>query len=467
MDSHFPISIYHKWQRDGFRLVKRILIIAGLFLLTFAATLVTDNTIQLAIIALVVGFGVLLVILHEPALGVIAIVPASFISPVALNVSSGTSLNGTILLIILMTGIWIIDMIVRKKQIKLVPSRTVLPLLIFLIVSSLSFLVGQLPWFLFARKAPITAQLGGLALFFFAVIAFLSAAYFINRLVLLKWMTWIFLGFGAFLFITQLVPGMRIIGLRLYNEGGVSSLFWLWTVALSGGQALFNDKLDIKLRIGLFLLALASIYVGYTIIAGWKSGWLPAAIVLITLVALRSRKLAILMIIGGLVAIPFVTSTLLASEAYSYSTRVEAWLLIGKMVQVNPILGLGPANYYWYTPLFPIRGYAVQFNSHNQFVDLFAQTGILGLAAFSWFIIEIGALSLRLRSKVEQGFAKAYVYAGIAGLVGTLTACMLGDWLLPFVYNVGFTGFQGSVFGWLFFGGLVALEQIFQKAATR
>jgi hypothetical protein len=37
---------------------------------------------------------------------------------------------------------------------------------------------------------------------------------------------------------------------------------------------------------------------------------------------------------------------------------------------------------------------------------------------------------------------------------------MLGDWVLPFVYNVGFGGFRASVLGWLFMGGLVALEQM-------
>jgi hypothetical protein len=37
---------------------------------------------------------------------------------------------------------------------------------------------------------------------------------------------------------------------------------------------------------------------------------------------------------------------------------------------------------------------------------------------------------------------------------------MLGDWILPFVYNVGFSGFQASVLVWLFLGGLVAVEQM-------
>ena len=41
-----------------------------------------------------------------------------------------------------------------------------------------------------------------------------------------------------------------------------------------------------------------------------------------------------------------------------------------------------------------------------------------------------------------------------------LVAGMLGDWVIPFVYNVGLKGFRASVLGWIFLGGLVALQHI-------
>ena len=36
----------------------------------------------------------------------------------------------------------------------------------------------------------------------------------------------------------------------------------------------------------------------------------------------------------------------------------------------------------------------------------------------------------------------------------------LGDWFLPFVYNIGIAGFRASVLGWLFLGGLLAMEGV-------
>ncbi len=58
------------------------------------------------------------------------------------------------------------------------------------------------------------------------------------------------------------------------------------------------------------------------------------------------------------------------------------------------------------------------------------------------------------------GFARGYVYACLGGLAGTLVAGMLGDWFLPFVYNIGLAGFRASMLGWLFLGGLVAVEEM-------
>ncbi len=102
----------------------------------------------------------------------------------------------------------------------------------------------------------------------------------------------------------------------------------------------------------------------------------------------------------------------------------------------------------------------MNFNSHNQYVDIVAQTGLLGLLCFLWFAWEVGRLGWRLRGRVPGGFAQAYVYGALGGLVGTLAAGMMADWVLPFVYNIKLDGMRASVLGWLFLGGVVALEKM-------
>ena len=43
-------------------------------------------------------------------------------------------------------------------------------------------------------------------------------------------------------------------------------------------------------------------------------------------------------------------------------------------------------------------------------------------------------------------------------MAGALAIMMLADWILPFVYNIGFNGFQASLLFWLFLGGVAALD---------
>ena len=66
----------------------------------------------------------------------------------------------------------------------------------------------------------------------------------------------------------------------------------------------------------------------------------------------------------------------------------------------------------------------------------------------------------RLRKRYTGDFAAGYVNGMLAAGAGALVIMLLADWILPFVYNIGFEGFQASVLVWLFMGGLVALENM-------
>ncbi len=136
------------------------------------------------------------------------------------------------------------------------------------------------------------------------------------------------------------------------------------------------------------------------------------------------------------------------------------------MSRVSPLLGFGPANYYWYTPLYRIRGWEVKFNSHNQYADIVAQVGVLGLLSFVWFVVEMARLAWQLRVEADPGFNRAYVYGVIGGLAGTIVAGVLVDWIIPFAYNLGMYGFRGSMLGWIFLGGLLSIEYVTRHQIT-
>jgi O-antigen ligase len=261
-------------------------------------------------------------------------------------------------------------------------------------------------------------------------------------------------------------------------------MYWVWLVAISFGQALFNRRLSKLLRVILAVIALSA--VGYNTIfrTEWVSGWLPPLITLLALLFLWNWKFGLaLSIAGGLAVMSYlgvITSRVnTETQQWSTFTRFETWPIIWELFKANPILGLGPGNYYYYTPLFFYLGYFVQFNSHNNFFDIALQAGLIGLVSFFWMISILVITALRLRkTAIKQPypaigpkgetrqesnhpsatFRYAYANSMLAGLAGSLVAGFLADWFLPFLYNIGIPGFQSSIFFWLFSGGLLVLD---------
>jgi hypothetical protein len=440
-----------------------MLVIAGVLLLS-AGLAYKASPIQLALVLLLLlAVGTLMALVHWPSLGLIVLIVACLILP---SPSLPGGLNFAVLLLYLLIGLWLLDILLGQRKIRLVQSRTLWPLLALVAVAILAFGLGQLAWFSFAHPAPMEAQLGGLSIFLLAAGAFLLVAHQVRDLRWLQWMTWVFVGLGATFVAGWMVPGVGGITGRLFQLGATSnSMFWTWLAALSFSQAYINRKLRLRWRLILAAIAALTIYVAFFRNRDWKSGYLPAMTAMAIIVALRSWKAGAVMALVAPFAAVSLMSDAVSSDAYSYSTRLDAWIILLNMVKVNPILGFGPANYYWYTPLFRIRGWAVAFNSHSQIVDLLAQTGLLGLGCFIWFAAEIGWLGWRLRNLAPTGFAQAYVYGVLGGLGGTLVAATLADWVLPFVYNIGLNGFRGSILAWLFLGGLVSIEQMLRQQA--
>jgi hypothetical protein len=424
------------------------------------------------VLILLAGSVGLFVLLRWPLVGLILLIPSSLVIPFGIGTGTATNLNVTVLLLAFLLAMWTLRM-VGSRNLQLLHSPTVPPLLTLLTIVILSFVVGQQPWIPFAKTAPIRAQAGGVGIFVLSVGAFLLVAHQIRDLRWLRWMTWTFLGMSAVYVVARMTPGLGAVANLLAQRGaGDGSLFWTWLVALSFSQAAFNRDLAPRWRVALGLLVAGTLGVALLQARDWTSGWMPPLVALIGVLLAAAPRLAVYATIPVL-AVGFLRSERIrglllgGDNDYSLSTRVEAaQILLNIVQQSNPILGLGPANYYWVTPLFPIRGYAVQFNSHSQYIDLLAQTGILGLLCFFWFAAALAWVGWRLRTRAPEGFARAYVYGGLGGLAGTLVAGGLGDWVVPFVYNIGFQGFRASVLGWLFMGGLVAVGEIIARSPT-
>jgi O-antigen ligase len=415
---------------------------------------------------LIIGIVAVIVLVRYPHLGLITLIPVSMIIPFSIGTGSQTSLNATVLFLVLLIGIWLLDIVVHRRKLSLLPSRTITTILIFILVSLLSFCFGQLHFFAI-DPAPFRAQLGGFAIFLLSAGAFLLVAHQIKEIQGLQWMTWAFITLGGLFLIGRLIPGAYRYTDRIFQYGSTGSLFYIWLVSLAGGQLIFNRDLAIRWRLVLGIVVSAVFFIGLVQARDWASGWLPPLIALGLIFWFRFPRAGSLIAMAALLLLVFKSSNLLYAVTsdtqgtlFPWQARLAAWQIVLEVSKKSPILGLGFSNYYYYVELHPILGYYVPFNSHNNYIDILAQTGILGLIILFWFFMIVWLEGWNLRKYIKPGFATGYLYACLGGLVGTLISGLLGDWFLPFVYNVGLTGFRTSVLGWVFLGGLIALKQI-------
>jgi O-antigen ligase len=430
-------------------------VIVGVLLLSIAVPVLVPSSGLMYFLLLLPAVGVLIAIVHWPPLGIVALIITTLIVP---SPELPGGFNLAVLFLVFLIGLWLLGLILGERESHPVLSRTVWPLLLLLVAAILAFGVGQLPWFPVISSAPLDAQLGGLAVFMLAAGAFLLVAHQVRDIRWLKAMTWVFLALGAVHIAGWLVPGVGGIAGRLFQPGTTdNAMFWTWLVALAFSQALYNRKLHLGWRLALGVLVLATMFVAVAWNRDWKSGYLPPLVAIAAIIGFRDWRLGLLVGLAAIVPAMDIGTDAIATDQYSYSTRLDAWKIVLDMAKINPITGFGPANYSWYTKLFPLRGYA-RFNSHNQYVDIVAQIGLLGLACFLWFAWEVGWLGWKLRTRVPPGFAQAYVYGALGGWVATLASGMLVDWFLPYIYNIGLTGFRGSMLAWLSIGGLVSIE---------
>jgi hypothetical protein len=421
----------------------------------------------------ILGLAGIIMLVKWRILGLIALPIVSLMIPVAIGTGSQTGINAAVLWLGLLLGLWLLDMIARQRQIRLLLYRPVMVSLIFGVVVVLAFGFGQLPWFA-TQSATLSAQIGGLLIFLMSIGAFLLVAHQIQTLNELQWMTWVFLGVGFVFFVFRLFPSSYWLMARIFvRQAVLGATFYTWLIAIAASQALFNPKLARGWRVVLGILVLIFFYVT---LKGedryWISGWLPPLLALISVILLGKPGWGVFAVIVGGLFLLFNTSIITGifnegDNTYSTITRLEAWRIMVEIIKVNPVFGLGMANYYFYTPLFPILGYKINFNSHNNYIDIIAQTGLVGLFCFLWFLGELWSLGWRMRSRVPEGFPRAYVIGALGGLVGTLALGVLGDWVIPFVYNIGLEGFRSSMFAFIFLGGLVALARMYNISPSR
>ncbi len=112
--------------------------------------------------------------------------------------------------------------------------------------------------------------------------------------------------------------------------------------------------------------------------------------------------------------------TLELSEDQSISNRIGLTLLLPKLVAINPLFGVGPGNIPYLTAKSEYREFVARnlagsgYRSHNQYVQIIGETGIIGFVIFAFmigFCVRDLIISRRLVASSEGSFLWCLVEA--------------------------------------------------------
>ena len=433
---------------------------------------------RLLLLLLLAGLGMVL-LLQRPILGLAVVTIFALLIPIEIGTGTEVNLNPVSLIVPALFVIWLLDM-VSKRELRMVRSRTFLPLFLFLLVGIVSLLIGNATWDLFVPRPAnfLMVQLAQLGIFVLSAGTYLLVANLVKDEIWLRYLIWIFIVVGGVLAtLYQLPAAGRFVNL-IATEAISRAPVWMLLTAAAGGQLLFNKSLVLWKQMFLLFVLLAVGFYSFVLHREVISVWIGVLAAGAVLFWLRWPRLRLLVLSVLLI---LLLAGILFPAVYEFAGGDAEWRLSGlsridlgkRVLEVtmrNPITGLGPASYRVYASMEPLVWRSGRYlwigaviSSHNNYIDLFSHAGLLGLGIFLWFMAEVALLALRLRKRTLSDFANGYINGALAAWTGTMVIMVFADWFLPFVYNVGFPGFQASVLVWMYLGGIVAINTFLEK----
>jgi O-antigen ligase len=237
----------------------------------------------------------------------------------------------------------------------------------------------------------------------------------------------------------------------------------MWAITFAVSMAAFLKGLN-RLQRGLLLaLVIASVVWGFVLHLSWYSGWVPGFICIGVIAVIKSKKLFIALVLGLVLVVFLNRGYFLDNLAFKQTndavTRWAAWQINWQVTSQHLLFGTGPGGYAaYYMTYFPSTGMA----THNNYIDIIAETGITGLMLYFWLFISLLILGYRIIRRVRGrgDFIESMSIGVFSGTIGCIVIMAFGDWMIPFAYTQTIAGYNYEVYSWLFLGTLIVLDRL-------
>ncbi len=376
-----------------------------------------------------------------------------------IDTGTETKLTFTFLLLNLWALLWFVKMVVANRKISVRPSAANWPAVFFIVMALISFVWSTVFVDYQVRYLYEAKFLPRLMTIIVMIISPLTTLLYANHLRserAFRWIVWWFLAVASIFWIRFFIAWPRK---SIIDTGGQFSAF---VCALALGQLLFNHRLPWYIKLLLLWIIGIWMYIQIQLGITWLSGWLPVVVAIVLVTLFYSRKLALVFVLVGIVYL-WLTSDIFSANLErenqeSGVTRTAAWEQALDVTVDHLFLGTGPAGYHYYLTAYGIYDTGIAQLSHNNYVDILSQTGILGLIAYATFWIGVGIMAWKLLwTPMPTDFLRGLKAAVLAAYPVTLLSMMLGDWVIPFPYTQTLAGIDHTIWHWMMAGILMAL----------
>lgn len=211
-------------------------------------------------------------------------------------------------------------------------------------------------------------------------------------------------------------------------------------------------KVIVKLLL-LFLSLLLLLCLAWTLS---RSGWLAGFLALVFLGIFGKRKVLIITMVILLI-LPFAATVSIKNRADTImeiskanDVRFPLWHEAMNITADFPLLGSGLNTYASIAPRYKLTE-ETGYYPHNCYLQMAAESGVLGLGAFLWILITLFRISLMNIKRINDKFCGAVLAGLLAGLFGLLVHSF---------FDVDIYSLQLGNLMWFIMGLIVAVQKV-------
>ncbi|MDN5272714.1 O-antigen ligase family protein [Chloroflexus sp. MS-CIW-1] len=414
----------------------------------------------LALPVLIVGFTLLLYRFEWFVL----ILPLTGLAmrPLAVPAGNGSELPISMLLTLALSGGWILSMITRRTW-QLAPSPLNKPLLAMMAICIFSVPWGLLwadpivDWWIMGnfRLAQIASLLSFLGL--------LSIPLLVGRFIQHEWQIKAYL--GMFIVCGLLMTAAQTFGIDhviLVDMG----LWGLWFALPLAGITYLQPGIHWRWKLIGTIILCWHLWLAALRNSLWISGWLPTIVGLFIMAFLTSRRIFFILLLAfalNLAVGPgryYVEQVINDNVEEGGLDRLEIWARNLWVVRHHWLFGTGVGGYAIYNMTY--FRYDAR-STHNNYFDILAQFGVVGSGIWLWFAIVSLYYGWQTIWMAPVGILRTTAIVATSGWAAAQFSMMLGDWVLPFLYNQGVPGYRYTMYSWIFVGLLISIRQMIKR----